>query len=117
MVNEIAEVHKTGRPLLVGTISVEKSEYLSDKLSRAGIPHQVLNAKFHELEAEIEAVKDEIKAEMNEGNNYELHGTDYKITWHEYSTSRIDSKALKKDLPEIAEKYTKETKSRRFLLA
>lgn len=70
-----------------------------------------------ELAAEIEAVKDAIKAELNEGNNYELHGTDYKITWHEYSTSRIDSKALKKDLPEIAEKYTKETKSRRFLLA
>jgi predicted phage-related endonuclease len=70
-----------------------------------------------ELAAEIEAVKDAIKEEMNESNNYELHGTDYKITWREYSTSRIDSKALKKDLPEIAEKYTKETKSRRFLLA
>jgi predicted phage-related endonuclease len=54
---------------------------------------------------------------MNEGNGYELHGTDYKITWHETTTSRIDMKALKKDLPDVAAKYTKESKSRRFLLS
>lgn len=70
-----------------------------------------------ELEAEIEAVKDDLKAELNAGNNYEIHGTDYKITWHEVVSSKIDTKALKKDLPNIAEKYTKESKSRRFLLA
>ena len=70
-----------------------------------------------ELNAEIEAIKDDLKAEMNEGNGYELHGADYKITWHENVTSRIDAKALKKDLPEIAAKYTRTSASRRFLLS
>jgi preprotein translocase subunit SecA len=50
---EIAEVHKSGRPLLVGTVSIEKSEYLSSILRKKGVPHKVLNAKNHEKEAEI----------------------------------------------------------------
>ena len=53
VVEEIAEVHQTGQPVLVGTISIEKSEVLSGMLKRRGIPHQVLNAKFHEQEAKI----------------------------------------------------------------
>ncbi len=53
IINEIEEIHKTGRPVLVGTISIEKSEYLSSVLKKKGIPHQVLNAKYHEQEAEI----------------------------------------------------------------
>ncbi|HOJ78036.1 MAG TPA: preprotein translocase subunit SecA [Bacillota bacterium] len=53
VVDEIIEVHKTGRPILVGTISIEKSELLSSMLKRHGIQHQVLNAKYHEKEAEI----------------------------------------------------------------
>ncbi|MBE3583489.1 MAG: preprotein translocase subunit SecA [Limnochordaceae bacterium] len=53
IVNEIEEMHKTGRPVLVGTISIEKSERLSEMLRRRNIPHQVLNAKYHEREAEI----------------------------------------------------------------
>ncbi|MGI1657405.1 MAG: preprotein translocase subunit SecA [Desulfitobacterium sp.] len=53
VVEEIIERHKKGQPVLVGTVSVEKSERLSDMLERRGIPHQVLNAKFHEKEAEI----------------------------------------------------------------
>ncbi|HHU51520.1 MAG TPA: preprotein translocase subunit SecA [Firmicutes bacterium] len=53
--DEIAEVHRTGRPVLVGTISIEKSEYLSNLLKKRGIRHQVLNAKYHEKEAEIVA--------------------------------------------------------------
>ncbi len=52
-VEEIAEVLQTGQPVLVGTISIEKSEVLSGMLKRRGIPHQVLNAKFHEQEAKI----------------------------------------------------------------
>ncbi|MDI6711163.1 MAG: preprotein translocase subunit SecA [Bacillota bacterium] len=55
VVEEIAERHATGQPVLVGTISIEKSEILSEMLRRRGIPHQVLNAKFHEKEAEIVA--------------------------------------------------------------
>ena len=53
IVREIEELHAQGRPILVGTISIETSEMLSDMLRRRGIPHQVLNAKYHEKEAEI----------------------------------------------------------------
>src|SRR4051794_5811657 len=53
--NEIREIHATGRPILVGTTSIEKSERLAAMLERHGIPHQVLNAKYHEREAEIVA--------------------------------------------------------------
>jgi preprotein translocase subunit SecA len=55
VVEEIVERHKNGQPVLVGTVSVEKSERLSSMLERRGVPHQVLNAKFHEKEAEIVA--------------------------------------------------------------
>lgn len=51
--NEIEELYKKGRPVLVGTISIEKSERLSSLLTRRGIPHNVLNAKYHEMEATI----------------------------------------------------------------
>jgi len=55
VVEEIQELHKQGRPVLVGTISIEKSETLSSLLKRQGVPHNVLNAKQHEREAEIVA--------------------------------------------------------------
>lgn len=55
VVEEIVQLHKQGRPVLVGTISIEKSEQLSQLLKRKGISHQVLNAKYHELEAHIVA--------------------------------------------------------------
>ena len=55
VVEEIKELHKAGRPVLVGTISIEKSEHLSSLLKKAGIKHVVLNAKYHEREAEIVA--------------------------------------------------------------
>ncbi len=53
VVDEIREIHATGRPILVGTVSIEKSELLSDMLGRHGIKHEVLNAKHHEREADI----------------------------------------------------------------
>ncbi|NLO89870.1 MAG: preprotein translocase subunit SecA [Clostridia bacterium] len=53
VVEEIVERHKKGQPVLVGTISIEKSEMLSRMLKKRGIPHEVLNAKYHEKEAEI----------------------------------------------------------------
>jgi len=53
LVQEIKERHEKGQPVLVGTISIEKNEYLSKLLSREGIPHEVLNAKNHEQEAHI----------------------------------------------------------------
>ena len=53
VVAEIAARHKAGQPVLVGTVSIEKNEYLSALLKREGVPHEVLNAKNHEREAEI----------------------------------------------------------------
>ncbi len=53
IINQIAEKHKTGQPVLVGTISIEKSELISALLKKQGIKHNVLNAKHHEKEAEI----------------------------------------------------------------
>ncbi len=55
VVEEIAELHSKGRPVLVGTISIEKSEHLSRRLKAKNVPHHVLNAKYHEMEAEIVA--------------------------------------------------------------
>jgi preprotein translocase subunit SecA len=55
LIDEIVEMNEIGRPVLVGTVSVEKSELLSGMLKRRGIPHEVLNAKFHEKEAPIVA--------------------------------------------------------------
>ena len=55
VINQVEECHKKGQPVLVGTISIEKSEYLSGLLKRRGIKHEVLNAKFHEKEAQIVA--------------------------------------------------------------
>ena len=52
---EVEEMHATGRPVLVGTVAIESSEYLSDVLKRRGVAHQVLNAKYHEREAAIVA--------------------------------------------------------------
>jgi len=53
VVEDIVERHQKGQPVLIGTISIEKSEMLSSMLKKRGIPHQVLNAKYHEREAEI----------------------------------------------------------------
>lgn len=55
IVEQVRECHEKGQPVLVGTIAIEKSELLSKLLTRAGIPHTVLNAKYHEKEAEIVA--------------------------------------------------------------
>jgi preprotein translocase subunit SecA len=53
VVREIEDCYRRGQPVLVGTVSIEKSEMLSEMLKKKGIPHQVLNAKYHEKEAEI----------------------------------------------------------------
>jgi preprotein translocase subunit SecA len=55
VVEEIVQLHKEGRPILIGTVSIENSEYLSDLLKKRGIPHHVLNAKEHTREGEIVA--------------------------------------------------------------
>lgn len=78
IVEEIVETHKTGQPVLVGTISIEKSEMLSTMLKKRGIPHQVLNAKYHEKEAEIVAHAGE-RGMVTIATNMAGRGTDIKL--------------------------------------
>jgi preprotein translocase subunit SecA len=73
--NEIAELHAKGQPVLVGTVSIDISEHLSRLLKKRGIPHQVLNAKYHEREAEIVAQAGREKA-VTIATNMAGRGTD-----------------------------------------
>jgi preprotein translocase subunit SecA len=75
IVEEIAECSQTGQPVLVGTISIENSEKLSNMLRKAGVNHQVLNAKFHEKEAEIIAQAGRLAA-VTIATNMAGRGTD-----------------------------------------
>lgn len=70
-----------------------------------------------ELAAEIEAIQDEIKGHMTAQGVDTLTGTDWKATWKAVTSSRLDSTALKKELPEIAARFVKQTTARRFVLA
>ena len=78
VVADIVEAHKKGQTVLVGTITIDTSEYLSAKLQKAGIPHKVLNAKFHELEAEIIADAGQ-KGAVTIATNMAGRGTDIKL--------------------------------------
>jgi len=75
VVEEIVECNKKGQPVLVGTISIEKSEILSAMLKQRGVEHQVLNAKYHELEAQIVAQAGRYKA-VTIATNMAGRGTD-----------------------------------------
>ncbi|HIE10419.1 MAG TPA: preprotein translocase subunit SecA, partial [Kiritimatiellae bacterium] len=78
IIDQIEECHRRGQPVLVGTISVEKSEVLSRMLRRRGIPHNVLNAKNHEREAEIVARAGQ-KGAVTIATNMAGRGTDIKL--------------------------------------
>lgn len=75
VVEDIIQMHEAGRPVLVGTISIEKSEYVSDLLKKRGIPHHVLNAKHHEREAYIIAQAGRVGA-VTIATNMAGRGTD-----------------------------------------
>ncbi len=78
IVAEIIDAHKVGQPVLVGTITIEASEELSDMLKRRNIPHKVLNAKFHEMEAQIVADAGQLGA-ITIATNMAGRGTDIKL--------------------------------------
>ncbi len=115
VVQEVKEVHETGRPVLVGTTSIETSELLSGKLTRAGIRHNVLNAKHHEREAEIVAQAGRrgavtIATNMaGRGTDIILGGNPEFFAWQELSKtyeSRLDVPKVEWDrlTEEIAER-------------
>ncbi|WDV52099.1 preprotein translocase subunit SecA [Streptomyces coeruleorubidus] len=78
VVDDIEEKHRKGQPILVGTTSVEKSEYLSQQLSKRGIQHEVLNAKQHDREAQIVAQAGR-KGAVTVATNMAGRGTDIKL--------------------------------------
>ena len=78
VVDAVAEAHEKGQPVLVGTINIDSSEEISELLKRRGIPHKVLNAKFHELEAEIVAEAG-VHGAVTIATNMAGRGTDIKL--------------------------------------
>ncbi len=78
IIGEIVASHKKGQPVLVGTITIESSEEISNALKKLNIPHKVLNAKFHELEAEIVADAGQFGA-VTIATNMAGRGTDIKL--------------------------------------
>ncbi|MBU2258616.1 MAG: preprotein translocase subunit SecA, partial [Candidatus Omnitrophica bacterium] len=115
-VEEISRLYDSGRPVLVGTISIEKSELLSELLKRRGIPHQVLNAKYHEMEAQIVAQAGRYKA-VTIATNMAGRGTDILLGGNcEYIAKSLAREKLKsedasynEDYKAILDKYRKET--------
>mgnify|MGYP001090872800 CR=1 FL=1 len=87
----------------------------------------MMNAKVQELRelkrmqedlaAEVEAIQDELKAHMDAHGMDTLLGFDWKVTWKPVTSNRLDSTALKKELPEISARFMKQTTARRFVLA
>ena len=78
VVDEVVAAHEKGQPVLVGTITIETSELLSKMLTRRGVPHKVLNAKFHEMEAEIVADAG-VHGAVTIATNMAGRGTDIKL--------------------------------------
>jgi predicted phage-related endonuclease len=74
-----------------------------------------LQALIDEAQSEAEAIKDSLKAAM--GDSEEVRAGEYRITWKTVTTSRIDTTALKKALPDVAEQFSKTTTTRRFCVA
>ena len=74
-----------------------------------------LQALIEEATAEAEAIKDALKAHM--GNSEELLAGEYKVTWKAVKSSRIDTTALRKALPDVAQAFTRESTTRRFCVA
>ena len=75
-----------------------------------------LRRMAEELQAEIDTIQDSIKAELTAQGVDELTGADWKITWKAVTSTRLDTAALKKALPDIAKRFSKTTTSRRFVV-
>jgi preprotein translocase subunit SecA len=102
VVEEIAELHEKGQPTLVGTVSIEKSEHLSALLRRKGIPHVVLNAKYHEKEAEIVAQAGRLGA-VTIATNMAGRGTDILLGGNPEFQARRAIAGQTFETPELSE--------------
>lgn len=76
-----------------------------------------LSRMREEFDAGITAIQDAIKAQMDAQGVDSLTGSDYRVTWKNVTSSRLDGKALKAALPELAAQYTRQTVTRRFVVA
>lgn len=122
VVNEIAELHKVGRPVLVGTISIDVSEKISGMLKKSKIEHEVLNAKHHEREAEIIAGAGQL-GKVTIATNMAGRGTDIKLGpgvvevggLHILGTSRHESRRIDNQLRGRAGRQGDPGSSRFFL--
>jgi len=107
VINEILELYNSGRPVLVGTISIEKSEQIAAMLKMRGIPHQVLNAKYHEIEAQIVAQAGRYKA-VTIATNMAGRGTDILLGGNpEFMAKSLIRQRLKPEEPNFLEEYRK----------
>ena len=97
IIRQVKECHAKGQPVLVGTISIERSELLSKMLKREGIPHSVLNAKFHEMEAQIVAQAGKFGA-VTIATNMAGRGTDIMLGGNAEFLAKTELR--KADLPE-----------------
>ncbi|HPN55506.1 MAG TPA: preprotein translocase subunit SecA [Candidatus Omnitrophota bacterium] len=111
VVEEIAGCYQKGQPVLVGTISIEKSEYLSALLKQRGIPHQVLNAKYHELEAQIVAQAGRYQA-VTIATNMAGRGTDIVLGGNAEFLARS---LAEQEVQEGEEESEKEIRVKKFL--
>ncbi|MGM9521038.1 MAG: preprotein translocase subunit SecA [Oscillospiraceae bacterium] len=102
IINQIAACHEKGQPVLVGTVSIEKSEYISSLLKKRGIQHNVLNAKNHEREAEIIAQAGKLGA-VTISTNMAGRGTDIMLGGNAEFMARADLKRAGFDEEVIAE--------------
>jgi preprotein translocase subunit SecA len=104
VVEDLAERHQRGQPVLVGTVSVEKSEHLAELLRRRGVPHEVLNAKQHEREASIIAEAGR-KSAVTVATNMAGRGTDIMLGGNPEFTAVAALKAKGLDPVETPEEY------------
>ena len=118
VVDEISECHEEGRPVLVGTISIDNSEKLSTLLKRKGIEHNVLNAKYHELEASIVSQAGHFKA-VTIATNMAGRGTDILLGGNpEFMAKRLAAKMKQenkdldpeKEYKQLFDKYKEQAK-------
>lgn len=106
IVEEITKVHKAGQPILVGTVSIEKSEYVSSLLKKAKIKHTVLNARYHEQEADIIAQAGRLYA-VTIATNMAGRGTDIMLGGNPNALIKEALKAKKADEAAIRDEITK----------